>query len=104
MHARRRVWLRELLIRPRAVGDLEGIWLYTLKKWSAEQADRYLRNINDALGRLREDAAAGRSAETIRADYWSLHVGRHLVFHTFTDDAVSVRRVLHDQMDFRRHL
>ena len=96
--------MRDILIRPLAVADLERIWLYTLEEWSAEQADRYLRSISDALGRLAGDPKAGRSAETIRAGYWSLHVGRHLVFYTFTDEAVSVRRVLHDQMDFRRHL
>ena len=43
-------------------------------------------------------------AEAIRAGYYSIQVGRHLVFYTFTDTIVSVRRVLHDQMDVGRHL
>jgi toxin ParE1/3/4 len=96
--------MRELFIRPLAVADLEGIWLYTLREWSAEQADSYLRKIDAALGRLAEDPEVGRSVKTILAGYWSLHVGRHVVFYTFTDEAVSVRRVLHDQMDMKRHL
>lgn len=96
--------MRELLIRPLAVSDLEGIWLYTFEKWGAEQADRYLRKIQEALNQLLKDPKAGRSAETIRAGYWSRGVGRHLVFYTFTEDALSVRRVLHDQMDFGRHV
>ena len=29
------------LISNKAVSDLEEIWLYTLEKWSVEQADRY---------------------------------------------------------------
>jgi toxin ParE1/3/4 len=91
-------------IRPLAVADLEGIWLYTLEKWSAEQADRYLGNLDDALARLAEEPRAGRPAESIRAGYWTLHVGRHLIFYTFTDETVSVRRVLHDQMDLLRNL
>lgn len=87
-----------------AVTDLEGIWLYTLKEWSAEQADRYLRTINDALEQLAGDPESGKSAETIRGGYWALHVGRHLIFYTFTNDTISICRVLHDQMDARRHL
>lgn len=96
--------MRELRIRPRAVADLEEIWLYTLERWGAAQADRYLRNINDALGQLRTNPESGRPAETIRAGYRSLHVGRHLVFYAFDDEVISVRRVLHDQMDFWRHV
>ena len=41
--------MRKVLIRPRAYADLEGIWLYTFEKWSEEQADRYLRQLNEAI-------------------------------------------------------
>jgi len=96
--------MREVFIRPRAVADLEGIWLYTRKRWSVEQADRYLRSIDGALLDLARDPDVGRSAESIRAGYRFLRVGRHLIFYTLTEQVVSIRRVLHDRMDLHRHL
>jgi len=96
--------MRDLLIRPRADADLEGIWAYTFAEWGEAQADRYLRDIAEALHGLREQPESGRSADSIRAGYRYLRIGRHLAFYTYTEQAVSVRRVLHDQMDFGRHL
>ncbi|MAW61965.1 MAG: hypothetical protein CMJ94_14200 [Planctomycetes bacterium] len=60
--------------------------------------------MQQALDRLAENPESGRSAESIRGSYWTLRVGRHLVFCTYAEDVVSMRRVLHDQMDFLRHL
>ena len=31
----------KIILRQQAINDLEEIWLYTLTKWSIEQADRY---------------------------------------------------------------
>ena len=96
--------MREVLKRPRAYADLEGIWLYTHEQWGEEQADRYLRRLDKQIMALADAPERGKSAETIRAGYHSIHVGRHLVLYTFTDMIVSIRRVLHDQMDVGRHL
>lgn len=96
--------MREVVKRPLAYADLEGIWLYTYEQWGAEQADRYIRQLGEHITALASTPERGKSAETIRARYYSIHVGRHLVFYTFTDTVVSVRRLLHDQMDVGRHL
>lgn len=86
--------MREIHKRPRAFADLEGIWLYTYEQWGEEQADRYVRQLDKQITALAETPASGKSAETIRAGYYSIQVGRHLVFYTFTDTIVSIRRVL----------
>ena len=96
--------MREVVKRPQAYADLEGIWLYTHEQWGEEQADRYVRRLNKQIMALATSPECGKSAEAIRAGYYSIQVGRHLVFYTFTDTIVSVRRVLHDQMDVERHL
>ena len=96
--------MREVVKRPLAYADLEGIWLYTFGQWGEEQADRYLRQLDEQITALASTPERGKSAEMIRAGYYSIHAGRHLVFYTFTDTIVSVRRVLHDQMDVGRHL
>jgi len=35
--------------------DIENIWLYTIEKWSIEQADRYFNLIMDEIEYLAED-------------------------------------------------
>lgn len=40
------------LLTPAAQNDLEKIWLYTARTWSAAQADRYTDILEDTLDRL----------------------------------------------------
>jgi len=96
--------MREVLLRPRAYADLEGIWRYTEDQWGREQANRYLRQLDERILGLAAAPGHGKSREKIRAGNYSIHVGRHLVFYTFTEETVGIERVLHDQMDAERHL
>ena len=96
--------MREVVVSPRARRDLIEIWLYTFKRWGDAQADRYLGDLVRDIRQLAEEPDRGRTRDAIRADYWSIHVGRHVAFYTFTDSTVNVRRVLHDQMDVDLHL
>ncbi|MEM7307094.1 MAG: type II toxin-antitoxin system RelE/ParE family toxin [Planctomycetota bacterium] len=95
--------MRKVLIRPRADADLEGIWLYTLETWSEEQASRCLRQLDEAIQLLATDPRRGKDRREIAPGYFSIHVGRHVVFYTFTDEMAGVERMLHDQMDIPRH-
>lgn len=40
---------KKFRISEKAISDLEKIWLYTLNKWSREQADRYHNLIIDEI-------------------------------------------------------
>jgi toxin ParE1/3/4 len=95
--------VRKVVIRPRAYADLEGIWLYTFEKWSEEQADRYVRQLHEAIQLLASEPERGKSREEIKPGYFSIHVGRHVAFYVFSDEMVGIDRVLHDQMDAPRH-
>jgi len=96
--------MREVLVSPRARQDLIDIWVYTFENWGEIQADRYLCELEGGLRQLAEAPDGGQARDVIRAGYWSIHLGRHVAFYTFTDSTVKVRRVLHDQMDMDRHL
>jgi toxin ParE1/3/4 len=37
----------EFSLHPKAIADLEEIWEYTVDTWGEEQAERYVRLIND---------------------------------------------------------
>ena len=96
--------MRNVVIRPRASADLEGIWLYTYEQWDEQQAARYLRRLNERIIELAAEPGRGKSLDSVRAGYYSIRVGRHIVFYTFTEHMVGIERVLHDQMDTKRHL
>lgn len=85
--------------------DLSVIWTYSAERWDEAQADRYVRLIADGFDRLVKGTARSHSAEDIRPGYFKLAVGSHVVFYRkHASDVIDVVRILHQQMDFDRHL
>ncbi|MEJ0059674.1 MAG: type II toxin-antitoxin system RelE/ParE family toxin [Terricaulis sp.] len=92
------------LLRERAEADLADIWRYTARQWSAEQADRYYRDIVASFQALAEQPTLGRACDDVRPGYRRHNVGSHVVFYRIEPDHVDVVRILHARRDFRRHL
>ncbi len=95
---------RAVLLDRAAESDLIEIWVYTFENWSAEQADRYLDTLNEAIGALALHPERGRSRHGLREGYFSRRAFRHVIFYTFSETEVRIRRVLHEVMDIDRHL
>ena len=88
-----------------AILDLEEIWLYTLERWSKEQADIYYKSIIAEIENVAWDFERGKPITQIRAGYRSSKVNSHVVFYRKIDsDIVEIVRVLHKKMDWKRHL
>lgn len=88
-------------LSPRAQGDLDEIWTYTVKRWGIDQAAFYTRQI------ARDVAAQpmmGRACPDIRAGYHKYPSGSHVLFYRLIQDGIDVVRILHERMDFGRHL
>lgn len=94
---------RQLLISKRAEADLLDIWLWTYERFGEAQADRYLDELGNGMGQCGAAPESGKDRRAIRAGYRSLLVGSHVLFYTYTDAEVIVRRVLHAGMDFDAH-
>ena len=90
--------------RLKAVEDLNDISDYTLETWGPEQEVRYLKALDRALDRLAESPETGRACDWLREGYRKHLVGRHVVFYRLTAGGIEVVRVLHQSMDFERHL
>lgn len=85
--------------------DLSGIWTYSAKRWNEGQADRYVRLFADSFDGLARGSVIGRKADDIRPGYFKLAVGSHLIFYRMgAADGIEVVRILHQRMDFDRHL
>lgn len=95
---------RRLVISKRARADLIEIWLYTCKKWGAEQADRYLDALDAGLRECAAEPECGRRRDEVRPGCWSLLVRRHVAFYSVVEDEVRIQRVLHGSMDPNQHM
>lgn len=88
-----------LTITPKAESDLVEVWVYTCEKWSAEQADKYLDQLEVGMKQLLEHPELGINYEHARAGYRKLQVEQHAVFYQVQGKNVLVVRVLHEEMD-----
>ena len=92
------------VISKKAVSDLEEIWLYTVEKWSIEQADRYYNLIFDEINYICKNINAGKSMEHVRKGYRASKVKFHFIFYRVLNDTIEVIRILHERMDIENRL
>lgn len=92
------------VISKKALADLEEIWLYTVEKWSLEQADRYYNLIFDEINYICNNINAGKSMEHVRKNYRASKVKSHLVFYRVVNNTVEIIRILHQRMDIENRL
>jgi toxin ParE1/3/4 len=87
-----------------AESDLIGIWQYSFEEWGAEQADKYLDELDTNIRLLAGNPELGSKRDYVREGYRVLFINRHAIYYTVTASAIHVIRVLHVQMDPDRHL
>lgn len=92
------------VISKRAISDLEEIWLYTVEKWSIEQADRYYNLIFDEISYICKNINAGKSMEHVRKGYRASKVKSHYIFYRVLNNTIEIIRILHERMDIENRL
>lgn len=94
------------VLSPAAQADLEQIWDYTCERWSDDQAETYVREIQRAIELVADNPLIGRSCEEVRTGYRRHAVGSHTLYYQpgTGGDPVDVVRILHKHMDIDRHL
>ena len=92
------------LLSPLAQADLDNIWTDTARRWGIDQADNYVREIGHHIQTIAEHPLLGRACSEIRENYFKYPSGSHVLFYRRIDDGVDVVRILHERMDFKRHL
>lgn len=91
-------------LTPAAQKDLSSIWDFTQDRWDAQQAEKYIREIQAAVERVADSPDRGRARDEIREGYRSYVVGSHVVFYVTRSSRIDVIRILHQRMDVGRHL
>ncbi|OYY04658.1 MAG: plasmid stabilization protein ParE [Acidocella sp. 35-58-6] len=93
-----------LLLSPKAQADLEQIWEHTTERWGMEQAEVYTRVLWQHLNGIATHPGLGTSCPIIRPGYRRFKSGTHVIFYQQAGDDVSIIRILHERMDFERHI
>ena len=96
--------MSRFILRPLARKDLRAIWRYSVENWGTAKADAYIRDINKFITRTTDRPDFAKSCDHIRAGYFKANIGSHVVFFTQVPEGIMVERVLHQSMDFTRHL
>ncbi len=98
--------MRKLKLSNAADKDLKQIWHYTLEEWSREQADKYVSRLLTACTEIAQSPEhSGQPFDYVRAGYRKYSCGKHVIFYQIQgDDTVLVVRILHQRMDYERHL
>ena len=96
---------RAYKISSQALIDLEQIWLYTVKNWSIEQADRYYNLLISEMEYISQNQDSGKSMNHIKNGYRVSKVKSHLIFYkTSSESEIEIIRILHERMDIENRL
>jgi toxin ParE1/3/4 len=91
------------VLSPRAQGDLEDIWDYTMKRWGPEQAEFYVRQLWQHIDAAARRPTIGRACPEVRAGYYKYASGSHILFYRRVEGDIDIVRILHKRMDFGQH-
>ena len=92
------------ILSPRAESDFDAIWDYTAKRWGLDQAETYTRQLWRDMQGVAAQPTIARSCSEVREGYYKYFSGSHVIFFRLTDGGIDVVRILHERMDFERHL
>ncbi|MES1156866.1 MAG: type II toxin-antitoxin system RelE/ParE family toxin [Alphaproteobacteria bacterium] len=96
--------MRIVRLRPGARADLRKIWRFSKERWDEHQADKYIRDLHAKFAQAAANDALGAPCDDLRPGYLRIKAGSHVIFFKRTADLIVVVRVLHQSMDFQRHL
>ncbi|WP_442872855.1 type II toxin-antitoxin system RelE/ParE family toxin [Aurantimonas sp. C2-3-R2] len=97
--------MREVRFSPAGYRDLAAVYLYTLKRYGADQADRYVSEIARSCERVFDRPGSSRDASRYRKGLRFHQSGRHQIFYVRSSSgALDVVRILHGRMNIEDHL
>ena len=84
--------------------DLEDIWIYTMKKWSVAQANKFYELIMDEIKAISKNSELGKSIQRIKKLHRLRRIKSHLIIYKVDNDKVYIDRILHQRMDIKSRL
>ena len=92
------------ILSPKASQDLSAIWDYTFSQWGIEQAEKYVRELWEMMEYAANNPTKCIDIGDVRRGYRKSKSGSHVIFFKVTGNGIDIMRILHQKMDFERHL
>jgi toxin ParE1/3/4 len=97
--------MAKVILRQKAIEDLNTIWNYTLENWSEKQADKYYSLIKMACSWIGENPDIGKGYEGVDPNLLGLKSEKHIIFYqVISSRRVEVIRILHERMDLNSRI
>lgn len=96
--------MKRLVLTEIARADLASIRRYSTRAWGRDQTSKYIDALRDTMKSMVRGTVIARARDDLRPGILMATSGRHSIFFEADDARVLVVRVLHDRMDYRRHL
>ncbi len=96
--------MRELYQQAKARNDLKKIWRYSFKKHGENQADKYYDELIIGMEHIKNNPHIGVACDYIRSGYRQHKINRHFVFYRLSHTKIHIIRVLHEKMNFKKHI
>lgn len=98
--------MAKMVLSERAKKDLRHIWHYTKITWSLEQARCYYNELLDTCESISGNNYPGSlNYDTIRPGLRGIKHSHHIIFYrVLSNNTIRILRVLHEKMDFQRHI
>ena len=87
-----------------AASDIKGILDYTLDRWGAEQADKYVLQIEQCLHGLVSGQRSGKRFSDGLPEIQVFRCEHHYIFYAAQDYQLAVLAILHEAMDLLARL
>ena len=94
----------DLTISKPARSDLRKIWRDSVEQWGKDVARNYIRQLDAKMLALADRPDRGRACDEIRQGYFKASCESHMIFFKRVDNGIDVARILHQAMDYQRHL
>ncbi len=95
-----------LILSEKAKADIINISNYTLENWGYAQAKKYIALIEVHLQTIQNnpDHVLSKDRSNIYPNCRSLKAERHIIFYRLKEDRIEIIRILHETMDYEKHL
>ena len=91
-------------VRKTADKDLNKIFVYSVENFGVKRAERYIDKIVAAFESLAANYKQGRNCNHIRPNLYAWDTVSHVIFYKPTNDGISIYRILHKSMDYKKHM
>ncbi len=97
--------MAKVILRQKAIDDLNDIWDYTYNRWSESQADKYYATIKLVCKGIGENPDVGKEYVGISRNLLGIKSGKHIIFyHLISEHEIEITRILHERMDLKNRL